>query len=290
MRAAAFCPGHITGFFQICEHDEILRTGSRGAGMCITLGARSHVDCVEGEGRIEVTINGSRERAPVTVQAIASILQGRRLDVRVSTQHDLPVSQGFGMSAAGAISATLALAEVLDLSMEEALRASHEAEILHRSGLGDVAALSRGGIVFRRREGLPPFGRVDRIAHEVELVIGVVGPPIITSSVLGEEGLRRRINRVGAECVSCFESSPTLATLFRLSREFVCRTGLMSQEVKDALGAIDAYGPASMVMLGNSIFATGDLEEQERTLSEFGESHRVGIDWKGPRVTLNRTG
>lgn len=258
--------------------------------MCITMGATSEVECSVGDGTVEVAINGKKERAPVTLQAVARLIEGRDLDVRVDTHLDLPVSQGFGMSAAGAVSATLALVDLIGLSMGDALRASHEAEILHRSGLGDVAALSRGGITFRRREGIPPYGRVDRITQDLEIIIGVVGPPITTSSVLGDEVLRKRVNKIGEECVLSLEMSPTLANLLRLSREFVSRAGLMTPEVRDAVKAIDRYGPASMVMLGNSIFATGELEGQERLLSDFGETHRVGVDWKGPRTLLSHTG
>ncbi|HUU07091.1 MAG TPA: sugar kinase, partial [Thermoplasmata archaeon] len=43
MRARAFCPGHITGFFEICRADNLLASGSRGGGLCTSLGALSDV-------------------------------------------------------------------------------------------------------------------------------------------------------------------------------------------------------------------------------------------------------
>jgi len=284
MRATAFCPGHITGFFQICEHKEPLRSGSRGAGICTTLGATSTVVSKKGSGDIEVYINGKKSDTPVTKQALARMILGRDIDLNVETLLDLPMSQGFGMSAAGALSAALATAEILGASLQTALEAAHEAEILHRTGLGDVAALSKGGVTFRKVEGLPPYGRVDRIRADVELVLGIVGPPISTPTVLSNQGARERIDLIGKECVEGLEASPSLANFFRLSREFAMRTGLATEQVEEVLAEIDDLGPASMVMLGNSVFASGEIEEQKKILSKSGQTYRVRVDWKGPRV------
>lgn len=284
MKTAAFCPGHITGFFEICEHREPLRSGSRGAGICTTLGATSTVTSRKGKGSMKVSINGEKNEAPVTKQALARLILGRDIDLRVDTKLDLPLGQGFGMSAAGVLSATLATAEILDAPLQTALEAAHEAEILHRTGLGDVAAISKGGVTFRRIEGLPPFGRIDRIRANVELVLGVVGPPISTPAVLSDPDARERINRIGKECVESLGDSPSLANLFRLSREFAMRTGLVTKQVEKALAEIEDLGPASMVMLGNSIFASGEIEDQRKVLAKHGQTYVAGIDWEGPRV------
>ncbi|MDD1768259.1 MAG: hypothetical protein LUQ27_06835 [Methanomassiliicoccales archaeon] len=284
MKTAAFCPGHITGFFEICEHREPLRSGSRGAGICTTLGATSTVTSRRGKGSMKVSINGEKNEAPVTKQALARLILGRDIDLRVDTKLDLPLGQGFGMSAAGVLSATLATAEILDAPLQTALEAAHEAEILHRTGLGDVAAISKGGVTFRRIEGLPPFGRIDRIRANVELVLGVVGPPISTPAVLSDPDARERINRIGKECVESLGDSPSLANLFRLSREFAMRTGLVTKQVEKALAEIEDLGPASMVMLGNSIFASGEIEDQRKVLAKHGQTYVAGIDWEGPRV------
>ncbi|HJX04433.1 MAG TPA: hypothetical protein VJ489_01295, partial [Thermoplasmata archaeon] len=58
-KAAAFSPGHVTGFFEICRSDDLLSTGSRGAGLCLTLGAASEVRVADSARKsIEVSING----------------------------------------------------------------------------------------------------------------------------------------------------------------------------------------------------------------------------------------
>jgi pantoate kinase len=284
MRAKAFCPGHITGFFQICEHDDIDRTGSRGAGICISLGATSTIKATRGNGKLEVIINGKRDSAPVTRQALAMLVDAPEYDMSVETQLDLPMRQGFGMSAAGTMTAALALCEIMGYDFENAIRATHHAEVLHRTGLGDVAALSRGGITFRTREGIPPFGKVDRINKDIELAIAVVGPEISTSKILGDPDMRDRVNKVGKECVSNLERSPSLANFFRLCGEFSMRTGLITPEVENALESISGMGPAGMVMLGNSVFASGDVDGEIEALSERWVSHKVNVDWQGPRI------
>ena len=284
MKVTAFCPGHVTGFFQICEHKDPLRSGSRGAGLCLSLGAESTVDTEEGNGDILVLLNGKEDRAPVTVAAMAKVLGERKLDVTVQTNLDLPVSQGFGMSAAGALSAAHALSESLQLPFKVALRAAHEAEIESNTGLGDVAALSRSGITYRRVEGIPPYGRIDRINAEPDVTLCVVGDPLETSAVLGNAQKRAAVNRVGKEYVEKMAIAPTLANLMRLSREFMKRTNLATKEVEAAVIAAEDFGPASMTMLGNSLFAVGNAREQEGVLSSHGKTFRAKVDWRGPRI------
>lgn len=284
MRAEAFSPGHITGLFQICEHEDPLRTGSRGAGICINRGATSRITAKKGNGRIDVKINGKEDPAPVTKQALATLMEEPDLDILVETHLDLPISQGFGMSAAGALSAALALADILGRDRKEVVEAVHTAEVLHRSGLGDVAGISTGGVSIRTREGLPPFGKATKIIKDLELVIAVVGPSVPTRSILLDADLKRRINSTASELLKELIAGPSLASFFRASREFAEKTGLMTREVELALSMVDDAGPASMIMLGNSIFVTGDLDAAQRELAVFHTVQRVRTDWIGPRV------
>ena len=287
MKAKAFCPGHVTGFFQICEHRDPLKSGSRGAGMCVNLGATSTLEAFPGKGEISVTIDGNEEKAPVTRSALTKVLGKRKLDITVSTELDLPIGQGFGTSAAGSLSSAHALTEVLGLPFEVALRAAHEAEIENFTGLGDVAALSRGGITFRKTEGIPPYGRIDRINAEPDVVLCVVGGPISTREILMDHNKRRIVSQVGRECVEKMVGAPTLSNLMRLSREFMKRTSLATKEVEEAVQAAEDFGPASMVMLGNSVFTTGNAKEQQNVLADRGKTYKAKVDWRGPRILIS---
>ena len=283
-RAIGFCPGHVTGFFQVQEHNNVFATGSRGAGFCTELGARSEVWMTDGEGSIEVNINGKPTFAPVTEYALRKLLKQEPFDLSIMTTLGMPVSQGFGTSAAGALSASVALSSLLERPSHEAFEAAHESEIMNHTGLGDVAALFRGGMTFRRKEGLPPLGRVEQFDGKPEVILCEVGKPMKTSDVLTDPKMMAKINSIGKRCLEEFELDTTVASFCRLSKLFAVETGIASQEATEAIAAAEAFGQASMSMLGNSVFAFGGMDELEEVLREFGPTFRTRIDLQGPRL------
>jgi pantoate kinase len=283
-RAIAFCPGHITGFFQVFEHDNIFASGSRGAGFCTTMGARSEVWLTDGEGAIEVNINGRPTFAPVTEHALRRILKQEPYDLSVMTTLGLPISQGFGISAAGAMSASLALTNLLGRPVHEAFEAAHESEIVNHTGMGDVSAMFRGGMTFRKKEGLPPLGKVDKFDGDPEVVLCTIGDPIKTSDVLTNDQMKLKINGIGRRCHEEFEPEQTLASFMKLSKRFTMESGLASPEVIKAIVAAEKFGQASMSMLGNSVFAFGEVDRLVEVLSTFGKTYRMKVDAEGPRL------
>ncbi len=285
MAAKAFCPGHVTGFFEICPSENVLAMGSRGAGMCLSLGATSAVEVEEARRQaIEITLDGKRAQAPVTKTALQYLLSDKKLRVTVDTVHDLPLSQGFGMSAAGALSASVALARALDVRRQTAFEAAHIAEIRHKSGLGDVAALRRGGITMRVKPGLPPKGRVLNIEGTPIVVLAVLGRGLRTSTVLSNPAKRRKINLSGRKKVDSLRKEPTLERLMGLSYDFAVESGLATKTIIEAATAASKLGMASMAMLGSSVFAIGDAEGLVRVLSEYGETWVCKVDPQGPRL------
>lgn len=285
MRKAAFCPGHITGFFEICLSDDLLSTGSRGAGLCLTLGATSVVDSTDSPKQsIHVSINGRKADAGVTKHALRYLAEEENLKISVSTTLDLPISQGFGMSAAGALSASLALAEILGKSRQEAFRAAHIAEVQMGGGLGDISALHRGGITVRKKAGLPPTGKVLRIDGEPEVVLCVVGRRMLTKSVLRNPAKARAINTTGSKKVDELLKKPSIYRLMELSAQFTQESGLASRRILDAMSAASKLGMASMSMLGSSVFAVGDSAGLSRVLSDFGDIYVCRVDTRGPRL------
>jgi len=158
MKGIAFAPGHVSAFFEpIYSGSDLDRSGSRGAGIALSLGAISQVTVEPApQSTIAVQINGKPSDAPVTKMALSYLLGDTPFAITVNTMLDLPVSQGFGMSAAGALSSTIALADLLNLPRENAVKAAHYAEILSHTGLGDVIASDFGGIEIRQQAGLPP--------------------------------------------------------------------------------------------------------------------------------------
>lgn len=286
IRKAAFCPGHITAFFEICDDaEEPLGKGSRGAGLCISLGARSTVSVEESSWQeIIIRIDGKDSEAPVTRDALSYLLGERNLRIEVDTALELPLQQGFAMSAAGALSAALALCDAVGIDFRKAYEAAHIAEVKNRTGLGDVSGIYAGAMELRIKPGLPPFGQVDRIETGAELVLSVLGNPISTPEILANAEKRRVISAAGRRCVDEFSEHRTLEHLFALGMEFVEDIGLISPEVLRGIMAAEEYGISSMVMLGNSIFCTGETKELMSALKPLGHTFRCEIDHKGPRI------
>jgi pantoate kinase len=283
--ARAFCPGHITGFFEICRSKDLMATGSRGAGLCLSLGATSNVKITPSSRQsIVVAINGKRSDASITKEAMRLLIGGERMKISVATELDLPVSQGFGMSAAGALSAAIAVCSIMKQTRRRAFEAAHIAEIVKGGGLGDVSAISRGGITIRRKAGLPPIGDVVRIDGNPEVVLCVVGRPMLTKSVLRDPRKQRAINSSGSRKVDELLERPTLEKMMSLSSEFAIESRLASGKIHDAMSAASKLGIASMSMLGNSVFAVGDTDGLERVLSDFGKTYTCAVDTKGPRL------
>ena len=293
--AAAFSPGHITAFFEIHDqHADPLRKGSRGAGLSLDHGVLSHVQVEPAaEQRVEVWLDGEPSEAPVTTAAVRNLLGRSAMHVQVRSQVQLPVSQGFGMSAAGALSAALALGKVLRLPKSDAVVAAHKADVQLRGGLGDVIAEVQGGLEVRREPGLPPWGYCERILGEAELVVCVLEGPLETRAVLEDEAARGRIQKAGAQALRDFLAQPTLHNLFRQGRKFSVDSGLATMAVLKAIRAVERDGGlASQSMLGHSVFAYGSEPGQvEAALKAHGQTWRVRVEPTGARVVgLERPG
>jgi pantoate kinase len=274
LKASSFVPGHITGFFEIHDNAEDIRQkGSRGAGICMSLGIRTSVTVSESKVQsIEVLIDDKIEKESVTELAIKNIIGDKPYEINVESKSELPAGQGFGMSGAGALGASLALDSVLGMSLpkDEIICAAHCAEIVCGTGLGDVMPQSAGGIVIRKKEGCPPYGVLEKIGSEdIDIVLCIIGEELSTN---------------GHHCLSQLIKSPKLWELMWLSLAFSKSTELMVKEVEEAIKAARKHGLASMSMLGNSIFAMGDTRGLVSELENFGKVHVCKVDKEGARI------
>ena len=286
MRAVAFAPGHISGFFEpVYNKQDMARTGSRGAGINVSLGAVSEVNVEESTSQIfEIYVNNKQSNSPVAHLALKNLLGENKVHVVVRTNLDLPVSQGFGMSAASAVSASYALARIIGVSSTDALKSSHFAEIQLRTGLGDVLASCFGGIEIRKHPGLPPWGLIEHIPGNYDLVLCVVGKKLDTKKILLDSDKASDITNYGRYCTKKLLEKPSIENLFSLSQIFTKKTNLAEKRVLEAIGASSRYGVASMCMLGNSVFAIGETDKLCQTLASFGEVFVCNVDECGARV------
>ena len=250
----AFCPGHITCLFSPGSTAGDMRSrGSRGIGIRVSKGAAVKLTEVSGKD-VTITIDGEVSDAPVTRYVLQSILPGRGLEAEVV--NGLPVGQGFGMSAAGAIAAALCAAEMSGVPADEAWSIAHASEIVNGGGLGDVSALRCCSDVPERvSEGLPPAGEVRGTGLRFPvLTVAVLGRKMYTGHVLSKPSVRSGL-------VSSYEGARKLFTgsrpsLFEASNKFSSEAGVESREVAEAISRLKSGNRrAAMCMLGNSIFS-----------------------------------
>ncbi|MHC1574712.1 MAG: pantoate kinase [Candidatus Methanogasteraceae archaeon] len=287
--ATAFAPGHITGFFVICEDENPARMGSLGCGLTLGSGVTTHV-----------AVGGSDDppcRTCPTVESVVSRLATPPCPIH--SRSAIPIGAGFGASGAGALSAAFALnyAFSLNLTTDQLIEVAHIAEVENRTGLGDVVAQSLGGVVIRRTPGAS--GRLNRIPADGRKVFWVVFDKISTKEVLNDPGAAERINATGIESLRESLKNPTIENFMLQSKRFAVGTGLMSDSVSDAVDAVEAAGGmASQAMLGDSVFAVdcsgaggcagdgvGDATDAvEAALAEFGSVGKSRIDFKGARL------
>ncbi|WP_067049986.1 pantoate kinase [Methanofollis ethanolicus] len=277
--AVAFSPGHISGYFRKVAGTTPETTGSLGAGLVIDEGVRAEasaagtsavvVRCLGAHGEV---ISESAGSAPLEY-----VMHELGVTARVETACRLPIGAGFGLSAAALLSSITALNALFDLGMDRPAIAAlaHRAEVVHNTGLGDVAACQGGGLVCRQTPGTT--GTITRVPLD-ETVWALSFGPLPTPEVLGSA---ERLAQVAAACP---DTCPTdLHDFFRLSRSFAEKSGLVRPEVRAALAACDAAGvPASMTMLGLGVFATG--EGADEVLAAFGDPIPLRVAREGFRL------
>lgn len=261
---AAFSPGHITGFFEVCDQaaDPLLK-GSRGAGVSIMRGVTTTVAVHRApKTSYEIRMNNNvTKSAEVSEYVINAFLHCIGEDYRILVDHqvEVPVGSGFGSSGAGALSLSLALNEAfgLGLSRIEAAQLAHVAEVECRTGLGTVIAENCGGLEVRVKPGAPGVGEIRQIPIGDDYVVACLNfGPISTKKVLSDNELRGRINKFGGKLVDELAMRPLPHIFMRFSRNFAEHVGLISRRVGKVLKEADNKRlPCSMAMVGESVFS-----------------------------------
>src|SRR5437899_3351314 len=226
------------------------------------------------------------KEAEVTQRVAQRVLGDRSCEVKILSETNLPVSQGFGVSAAAALSTALALDDALgsQVPRDELVAIAHETEVECGTGLGDVVPASLGGMDLRLKPGAPAHAEVRTFPVEADLLLAVIGPEMPTKTVLRDPKKVAAINRIGGALVDEFSRDPTMERLFELGARFAEGTGLADRRVLEVIRASRMFGRATMAMLGNSVVATGNREQLATLYLKFGTLQRCGVDNEGARV------
>lgn len=284
----AYAPGHVTGLFAVHDQAQALaEKGSRGAGWCLERGAYASVE--ERAGATRVTTQAG-DGFPVTEDALQRMGAGEGFEVRLRL--DLPVGQGFGMSAAGSLAACLAVADVQGRDPEEALAATHDAEVAHGTGLGDAIGSWFGGGELRIKPGCPPHGwamQVQTPEHHGFLFC-VLDGGLSTSRILADPEWRERTRTLGDGAVDrILDAGRERAWQAMLgeSSVFSHRLGLMPADMIGLGKRLPSGIRWGQCMLGSTMWITGaggDLDRAAAILEGHGQLLRARVDPNGARL------
>ena len=283
----AFCPGHVTAFFEVHDDPSPRTKGSRGAGLCLSLGVRTVARVRDAPRQsVDILVNERRQKAEVTQRVAEKLIGSRSFEVKILSETPLPVSQGFGVSAAAALSTALALDDALGLGLprDELVSVAHETEVECGTGLGDVVPASLGGMDLRLKPGAPGRSEVRTYPVKADLLLAVLGPEMPTKTVLRDPAKVAAINRVGGPLIDEFSRDPSLERLFDIGNRFAEETGLANPTVLEVIRASRMFGRATMAMLGNSVFASGRSDQLATLYLRFGTLQRCEVDNEGARL------
>jgi pantoate kinase len=271
--AFAVAPGHVTGIFvPEVEDPDLIAQGSRGAGVVLDVGVSARATLQrasrEGEGALRIRERGEAARFPITQEALQSLPGLRDWDVEVDLQHELPVSQGLGMSAAGSLAACLATAELLGLPSRAAVEAAHRAEVRLHGGLGGVVSILEGGVEVRRKAGLPPHGVVERTPMAQGFFLGTLDRPLPSPPLLSDPEFLLRVRRAGERWLSELGPPPIRwEALLSVFEVFTDELGLAPPPLRDAMLSLRQQGcRCAQTMLGNTLLAWAPDEDAEERL------------------------
>ncbi len=259
---SVFVPGHITGFFNIENHEIKLKNGSCGAGFLLSKGVKTTI--TESDSLV-IDVNQGDD---TVINEVLSILD---IDTNFKITQDiqLPIGAGFGTSAASAFSLALEINEFLNLGYSKELcgQIAHMAEVNLGAGLGDVIAQMGHGLVLRTQAGAPGIGEIKSFEHDVYVAWKTFGT-IETSNIIHDPHYKQVISSAGLKYLELFEEDPTLKNFLAFSNKFSQETKLASGQVKDLIdyfnSSSDILG-SSMAMLGNTVFAFAYNEDVFKT-------------------------
>jgi pantoate kinase len=283
--AKAFAPAGISSFFEICDTTadgkpiaDSEQVGARGGGFVIQKGVTTEVLISEAKAsNVSVFINGRLAPEAETTITVAQMLLGRASqtnDVIIKHEVDVPIGAGFGSSAAGALSTSLALSKVLGLKLtyNQLGRIAHAAEIKCKTGLGTVGPIMLGGCILTVEPGAPGIGIIDRIPISADYVIvaGVFGS-IPTKKVLSSPRKREMVNLWGRKTLEAILDEPSLENFLSRCLEFAEKTGFMTERVRQLVRLAEKAGAigAAQNMVGEAVHALAHEENAENIAEAF---------------------
>ena len=273
MRAKAFSPAHITGFFKAeLDGKEPNQLGSLGAGFSIQKGVKTIVN-VRSKPKHDINNYAIKVKGFNTGDIRVSehvlnefLLDGKYFDV--THEIDVPVGYGFGCSGAVALSLAIALNDALKYgyTKTKVAQIAHKAEIKCQTGLGDVLASYHGGFEIRTKSGAPGVGEVQRINPKEKLeVVIICFNPISTKKFLKEK--ISLINGLGGKMVQKLVKSQDMDEFQDMSIKFAQYIHVITPKMNKVIKDLHDNGiKCGIALFGETIFSLVTKDKKQKAL------------------------
>ena len=273
MRAKAFSPAHITGFFKAeLDGKEPNQLGSLGAGFSIQKGVKTTVN-VRSKTEHDINNYAIRVKGFNTGDIRVSeyvlnefLLDGKYFDV--THEIDVPVGYGFGCSGAVALSLAIALNDALKYgyTKTKVAQIAHKAEIKCQTGLGDVLASYHGGFEIRTKSGAPGVGEVQKINPKEKLeVVIICFNPISTKKFLKEK--ISLINGLGGKMVQKLVKSQDMDEFQDMSIKFAQYIHVITPKMNKVIKDLHDNGiKCGIALFGETIFSLVPKDKKQKAL------------------------
>jgi pantoate kinase len=273
MRAKAFSPAHITGFFKAeLDGKEPNQLGSLGAGFSIQKGVKTTVN-VRSKTEHDINNYAIRVKGFNTGDIRVSeyvlnefLLDGKYFDI--THEIDVPVGYGFGCSGAVALSLAIALNDALKYGYTKikVAQIAHKAEIKCQTGLGDVLASYHGGFEIRTKSGAPGVGKVQRITPKEKLEVMIICfNPISTKKFLKEK--ISLINGLGGKMVQKLVKSQDMDEFQDMSIKFAQYIHVITPKMNKVIKDLHDNGiKCGIALFGETIFSLVPKDKKQKAL------------------------
>jgi len=304
MKATAFCPAHVTGFFK--AHIEINnqrnpeKLGSMGAGFSIRKGVTTYINIlprINQKSNFKITTRGYQsDKTDISEFVLNEFLKlgdFQQLFFDIRHEIDVPVGYGLGSSSAVALSLSYALDHVLKTNLEQTIigKIAHNAEINCKTGLGDVLGSFYGGFEIRVKPGAPGIGKVEKINAENISIIMICFSPISTNKFIKER--LSQINGLGGKMVNKLLETKNYEHFQDMSLEFAKYIQVMTVRMEKLIQELNENGiKCGVALFGETVF-TMIPKEKEKFVLQILEKYHEGIiikselDNQGARVLVN---
>ena len=280
-----YCGGHVTLMFTIEDSNpDPFNQGSRGVGICLKEGVEIICRGREGNGNLDVFFTDQIGDSRLYMDSLDLLSGGlpevMEYDWEATVKLGLPTGQGFGMSAAGSVSFCNSIQRAIGIPYEQGHRRSlmiaHLVDRKRSSGLGDVTALSAGGVEIRKIPGSPFSGHLlkngpgksEGWTAEAEIILAWKGEGgKHTSSYIDNPEWRGLISSAGSRSLEDLSdkkwNQSRWSDIILSSRKFSVESGLSNEKSRSEVlrkceeamleGGMSHSGVALLCMLGTSV-------------------------------------